>query len=102
MAPLGCMVSVTLTNAEVVLVDKPDEDSIFVLLMRVRPCYDELPDISWTGHSGVKLRKRVRVRRARNQRKRMKRQSIKDQLQDLWQESKESLRANFELKEGDV
>ena len=52
------MVSVTPTNAKVVLVDKPDEDSIFVLLTRVRPCYDELPDISWTGHSGVKSRKR--------------------------------------------
>ena len=65
------VVSVTPTNAEVVLVDKPDEDTIFVSLKRVRPCYEELPDISWIGHSGVK------VRRARNQRKRMKRQSIK-------------------------
>ena len=52
------VVSVTPTNAEVVLVDKPDEDTIFVSLKRVRPCYEELPDISWTGHSGVKSRKR--------------------------------------------
>ena len=44
------------TNVEVVLVVKPDEDTIFVSLKRVRPCYEELPDVSWTGHSGVKSR----------------------------------------------
>ena len=52
------VVSVTSTNAEVVLVDRPTDDPIFVSLKRVRPCYEELPDISWTGHSNVKPRKK--------------------------------------------
>ena len=39
------MVSVTPTNAEVVLIDWPNDDSILVSLKRVRPCYKELPDI---------------------------------------------------------
>ena len=43
------VVSLTPTNAEVVLVDKPKEPSIFVSLSRIRLCYEEMPDISWTG-----------------------------------------------------
>ena len=37
------VLSLTLTNAEVKLIDKPDSESIFVALNRVRFCYPELP-----------------------------------------------------------
>lgn len=52
------IVSITSTNAEVRLVDKPDEPTIFVSLSRVRPCYSELPNSSWSGHTPTKKRKR--------------------------------------------
>ena len=51
------ILSVTPTNVEVRLVDKPEEDPIFVSLDRVRPCYGELPDVSWSGHSRRKRKK---------------------------------------------
>ena len=47
--------ALTATNAEVRLVDNPTADSIFVSLDRIKPCYPELPDTSWTGQ---KRRKR--------------------------------------------
>ena len=43
------VLSLTPTNAEVKLIDKPDSDSIFVALNRVRLCYPELPSKSWSG-----------------------------------------------------
>ena len=43
------ILNVTPTNAEVRLIDKPDDQPIFVSLDRVRPCYVELPDVSWSG-----------------------------------------------------
>ena len=43
------VISLTSTNAEVKLVDKPDTDAIFVALNRVRLCYPELPSKSWSG-----------------------------------------------------
>ena len=43
------ILSLTQTNAEVWLVDCPDEESIFVSLNRVYPCHSELPEVSWTG-----------------------------------------------------
>ena len=43
------VLSVTPSNVEVRLVDKPAEPSIFVSLDRVRACYPELGDISWSG-----------------------------------------------------
>ena len=52
------IVNVTSTNAEVRLVDKPDDPTIFVSLDRVRPCYSELPDSSWSGHCPAKRKKR--------------------------------------------
>ena len=52
------VLNLTSTNAEVRLVDKPDEQSIFVSLDRVRPCYSELPNRSWSGHSSRRKRKR--------------------------------------------
>jgi len=55
------ILSLTPTNAEVTLVDGPCEPSIFVSLDRVRQCYPELSDVSWTG--GKKRR------RGRNKRK---------------------------------
>ena len=51
------VVTVTGSNAEVRLVDDPAADSIFVSLDRVKPCYPELPDISWTGHTKRKAHK---------------------------------------------
>ena len=44
-------------NAEVVLVDRPQDPAIFVSLDHVRPCYAELSDTLWTGR---KRRKRSR------------------------------------------
>ena len=53
---------VTPTNAEVRLVDKPDDPPIVVSLGRIRPCYEEIPNVSWSGHSPRKhRRKRVTV-----------------------------------------
>ena len=43
------IVSLTPTNAEVKLIDKPDADTIFVAQNRVRLCYPELPSKSWSG-----------------------------------------------------
>ena len=51
------VLNVTPTNVEVRLVDRPDEPSIFVALSRVRPCYDEIPDISWSGHTPKRKRR---------------------------------------------
>ena len=52
------ILSVTPTNAEVQLIENPGEPSLFVALSRLRRCYPELPDTSWTG-----ARKRKRVKR---------------------------------------
>ena len=48
------VITTTPTNVEVKPVDNPDTDSIFVSLDRVRPCYPELPDISWCGNKRAK------------------------------------------------
>ena len=40
---------ITPTNAEVRLVDKPEERSIFVALERLRMCPGEMKDVSWSG-----------------------------------------------------
>ena len=45
------VLTVTPTNAEVRLVDDPKAASIFVALDRVRLCYPEQADITWTGRS---------------------------------------------------
>ena len=45
------ILSLTPTNAEIHLVDKPSDPAIFVSLNRLRPCYSELSDISWSGKS---------------------------------------------------
>ena len=52
------VLNLTPTNVEVRLVDKPDDPSIFVSLDRVRPCYSELPDRSWSGHTSKRKRPR--------------------------------------------
>ena len=51
------VLTVTGTNAEVRLVDDPTANSTFVSLDHVRPCYSELPDVSWTCHTKRKERK---------------------------------------------
>lgn len=43
------ILAITPTNAKVKLVDCVDDRSIFVALDRLRRCYPELPDTSWTG-----------------------------------------------------
>ena len=40
--------AVTNTDVRAVPVDDPDAEPIFVHLSRVRPCYKELPNVSWT------------------------------------------------------
>ena len=45
------VLTVTPTNAEVRLVNDPTAASIFVALDRVRLCYPEQADITWTGRS---------------------------------------------------
>ena len=52
------VLNLTTTNAEVRLIDKPDEPSIFVSLDRVRPCYSELPNRSWSGRVSKRKRKK--------------------------------------------
>ena len=47
---------------EVRLVDKPAEPSIFVSLDRVRVCYPELGDESWSG----KVTRKKKVKASRN------------------------------------
>ena len=54
------VVSLTPTNAEVVLVDLPREPSIFVALHRVRRCYEEMEDVSWTGPRRKRRRRKTR------------------------------------------
>ncbi len=44
------VLGLTPSNAEVRLVDQPDADTIFISLDRIRPCYPEQPDVSWSGH----------------------------------------------------
>ena len=57
-----CVLKVTSNNAEVVLVDQPKVSSIFVALNRVRLCYPEQTDETWTG---------ARKRRKRRGKKRL-------------------------------
>ena len=45
------VLTVTPTNAEVRVVDDPKAASIFVALDRVRLCYPEQADVTWTGRS---------------------------------------------------
>ena len=43
------ILSVTPTNADVQLVENQGEPALFVAISRLRRCYPELPDTSWTG-----------------------------------------------------
>ena len=52
------VLNLTSINPEVRLVDKPDEPSIFNSLDRVSPCYSELPNRSWSGHTSKHKRKK--------------------------------------------
>ena len=55
------ILGITPTNAEVQLIENPGEPSLFVAISRLRRCYPELPDTSWTG---ARKRKRARSRPA--------------------------------------
>ena len=52
------VLAATPTNLEVKPVDKPDAESIFVSLDRIRPCYPELPNVSWCGNAKYKRNKK--------------------------------------------
>ena len=52
------VVDVTPTNVEVRLIDRPDDPTIFVALNRVRLCYPELPDKSWSGKTRKRAQKK--------------------------------------------
>ena len=41
--------TITPTNAEVVLIEKPSDPPLFVSISRLRRCYPEMSDTSWTG-----------------------------------------------------
>ena len=63
------VLSITPTNVEVRLADQPDADPMNVSLKRVRPCFDELPDKSWTGHKsskGTKKQAKVVINKPEN------------------------------------
>ena len=51
------VLQVTPTNAEVRLVDQPNDESIFVALDRVRRCYPEQGNETWTGHKKKRKKK---------------------------------------------
>ena len=57
-----CIIDLTPMNVEVRLIDKPEDPTIFVALNRVRLCYPELPDKSWSG----KTRKRAKSKTKSN------------------------------------
>ena len=50
---------VTPSNVEVRLVDKPTDPSIFVSLDRVRTCYPELRNVSWSGKLTCRRQKKL-------------------------------------------
>ena len=58
------ILSLTPTNAEIRLVDKLNDPPIFVSLSRLRPCYSELSDVSWSGT--VKRRKKKASKSAKS------------------------------------
>ena len=84
------------------LVDRPNDDPIFVSLKRVRPCYEELPDIiSWTGHSSVKMRRKTsQTKDSSKSEKENRKTEYKGPVTKRTR--KKSLRTNFEVKEGEV
>ena len=43
------VVNLTATNAEVKLIERPKEPSIFVAIDRIRKCYPEQSNVTWTG-----------------------------------------------------
>ena len=45
------VLALTLNNAEVQLVDNPEETSIAVSLNHLRACPEERLDVSWTGNA---------------------------------------------------
>ena len=56
------ILSMTPTNAEVKIIDKPEEPSIFVALGRLTLCYNELPDTSWSRSRRKRRRAKARTR----------------------------------------
>ena len=55
------ILSLTPTNAEVQLIEKPGDPPLFVALSRLRRCYPEMTDASWTGWTGCKRELRLNI-----------------------------------------
>ena len=51
-----------------VLVDTPKDQSIFIALSCIPRCYDEIPDVSWTGPRKRKRQKKERQKEKRQER----------------------------------
>ena len=60
------VLKVTPNNVEVVLIDKPRDSSIFVALNRVRLCYPEQPEETWTGSRRRRKKNKRKVLKSRN------------------------------------
>ena len=45
-----CIITITPTNDEIQLIERPLEPTIFVAIDRLRRCYPEQTDQCWTGH----------------------------------------------------
>ena len=58
------VLKVTPNNAEVSLVSKPSDPSIFVALSRVHLCYPEQTDETWTGPKKRRQRKKKKPAQA--------------------------------------
>ena len=52
------VLNITETNAEVRLADSPTDDSIFVNLNRIRLCYPDQGESTWTGEKKKRKRKK--------------------------------------------
>ena len=52
------VLGITPTNAEVRLIDKPDDPTICIALNQVRLCYPELADKSWNGKTRKRAQKK--------------------------------------------
>ena len=56
------VVHLTPSNAEVQLIERPQDQTIFVAIDRLRKCYQELSDRSWTGRKGNKGKRKQQCR----------------------------------------
>ena len=60
MDPSGLYTDLTQTNAEVQLIERPQDQTIFVAINCLCRYYPELSDESWTGHKGRSSRRQCK------------------------------------------